>query len=474
MQTLPDLKQLSHEQKDELIILLKKQVDLLQQEVAELKRRLGLDSRNSSKPPSGDGLKKPAPKSLRKAGRKRPGGQKGHPGTTLSQTSNPDHVELHAPPAQCDVCQRRLPSADADDVAEIRQVFDLPLVRMEVTEHRALQAYCQCGKLHRGEFPQQVTSNVQYGPGAKAAMVYLNHHQMLPVQRTASLMDDFFGLPVSQATVISACQEARMRVQPTVDAIAEAMIQAPVLHADESGLRVQKRLYWLHVLATPLLTWMGRHERRGMEAFEAFAILPRFNGTLVHDGWAPYRRLDCSHGLCNAHHLRELTCVFEQYDGQAWAGDMIRLLGRASHEHNRAMKKAPARNDSPAQRQRKIKRWRARYDRILDLAEAANPPSPGIGQGKPYNLVRRLREYADDVWRFMSEPGVPFTNNVAEQAVRMPKVKQKISGCFRTPEGADTFCVIRSYLATLHKQGQNLLDALSETFRGNPVQPRWC
>ena len=487
MQTLPDLKQLSHAQKDELIVLLWAQVQsltvqvvALQKEIAELKRRLGLNSTNSSKPPSSDGPKKPKPKSLRKAGKKRSGGQPGHPGATLNAVPDPDHIELHAPPEQCDVCQRRLPRVDAHDVAETRQVFDLPPVRMEVTEHRVLQTQCRCGKLHRGQFPAHVTANVQYGPLALAAMVYLNQQHMLPVQRTTHLLTDFLGVPVTQATVIKACQEARERLQPTVNAIAEALLAAPVLHADESGLRVNKKLHWLHVLATPTLTWMRRHNKRGRAAFVDFDILPHFEGTLIHDGWAPYRSLECKHGLCNAHHLRELTYVFEEYDNQAWAGDMIKLLTRANHANNLALKNNPARDVTSTHHQRELKRWRAKYNAILRKGVAANPPSlitPGargrIGQSKPHNLLRRLREHMDDVWRFMSEPGVPFTNNVAEQAVRMPKVKQKVSGCFRTTDGADTFCVIRSYLATLHKQGQNLFNALTETFRGCPVQPRW-
>lgn len=487
MQPIPDLTQRSHAQKDELIVSLWAQVQsqavqvvALQKENAELKRRLDLNSTNSSKPPSGDGLKKPKPKSLRKAGKKRSGGQQGHPGATLNAVPDPDHIEIHAPLAQCDVCQRRLPQADENDVADTRQVFDLPPVRMEVTEHRVLQTRCRCGKLHRGQFPAHVTANVQYGPLALAAMVYLNQHHMLPVQRTTHLLADFFGVPVTQATVIKACQEARERLQPTVDAIAEALLAAPVLHAGESGLRVNKKLHWLHVLATPALTWMGRHNKRGSDAFVAFDILPHFNGTLIHDGWAPYRSLDGKHGLCNAHHLRELTYVFEEYDNQAWAGDMIKLLTRASHANNLALKNNPDRDHTSTHHQRELKRWRAKYTALLRKGEAANPSSPIIpgtrgrtGQSKPHNLLRRLREHIDDVWRFMSEPGVPFTSNVAEQAVRMPKVKQKVSGCFRTTGGADTFCVIRSCLATLHKQCQNLLHALTETFRGHPVQPCW-
>lgn len=486
MQELSDLKHLSEAQKDELIVLLwaqartlTAQVVVLQTQVEQLQGRLALNSKNSSKPPSSDGLNKPKPKSLRKAGQRPTGGQKGHPGTTLCQVAEPDHVVLHAPPPECDHCRCNLGNAT---VGEVRQVFDLPPLRLEVTEHRVLQVRCTCGKMHRGEFPRHVSASVQYGAAALATMVHLNQHHMLPVQRTASLMGELFSMPVSQATVLKACEDAQARLLPTVGVIAQALLAAPVVHADETGLRVNKTLHWMHVLATETLTWVGRHAKRGKVAFDELGILPRFKGTLIHDGWVPYRALNCTHGLCNAHHLRELTYVFEELK-QAWAGDMIELLTCANHidnifcAHDQAEPPLPDYN--AAQYLHEVARLRHRYDEILELGEAANPRAPASGkrgrtkQSKPANLLQRLREHADDVWRFMTDPAVPFTNNLAEQAVRMPKVKQKISGCFRTPDGADTFCVIRSYLATMHKQGAPLLDALTKTFLGSPIQPRW-
>lgn len=219
-----------------------------------------------------------------------------------------------------------------------------------------------------------------------------------------------------------------------------------------------------------MLTWVGCHAKRGKEAFDAFAILPNFLGTLIHDGWKPYRELLCKHGLCNAHHLRELTYVFEEL-GQAWAGRMIDLLVAACHEVNELGGPLPA---------RRIASFRARYAKILAEGEALNPLAPKSGkrgrtrQSKAANLLLRLRNYADDVWRFATDHNVPFTNNIAEQAVRMPKVKQKVSGCFRTKNGADTFCTLRSYLATMHKQGANLFHALTMTFQGDPPQPRFA
>ncbi len=470
MDKFPDLEKLSVAEKDQLIRELwplVAQVTALQLKVGELDARLAINSRNSSKPPSSDGLSKPKPKSLRKRGERPTGGQKGHKGHSLKKVAEPDHIVLHSPPSHCDVCQRPLPEAS---VAESRQVFDLPPLRFEVTEHQVLATQCTCGKICRGEFPSGIISPVQYGPAAMAAAVHLTHHHMMPVRRTAALMGDFFGLPMADATVLAASEEASKLVQPTVDLIGAAIQVAEIVHADETGLRVAGALNWMHVLATAMLTWVGCHAKRGREAFDAFAILPNFLGTLIHDGWKPYRELLCKHGLCNAHHLRELTYVFEEL-GQAWAGHMIGLLVAACHEVGELGGPLPA---------QRIASFRARYEMLLADGETVNPLVPKSGkrgrtrQSKAANLLLRLRNYADDVWRFATDHNVPFTNNLAEQAVRMPKVKQKISGGFRTKNGADTFCTLRSYLATMHKQDANLFHALTLTFQGLPPQPRFA
>jgi transposase len=472
MKSLPDLDRLSVAEKDALIRAQFAQIQVLVAEVAaltakvaELEGRLVLTSRNSSKPPSSEGYGKPKPKSLRRPGKNPPGGQKGHEGHTLKKAESPDHIVLHAPRA---ICECGLPLSEAT-VVEARQVFDLPSLHYEVTEHRVLAACCACGKRHRGEFPEGVNAPVQYGPGLKAAAVHLTQHHMLPAQRTADLMGDLFDLPLSDATVLAAVEEAGERLEPTVTAIGQAISAAPIAHADETGLRVNGKLHWLHVLATGLLTWMGIHPNRGKKAFDAFGVLTSFVGTLIHDGWQPYRDLVCMHALCNAHHLRELTYVFEEM-GQTWANRLIELLLAACQEVTAA--------GAPLAPER-IAHFRSLYREIIAEGEAANPRAPPSGkrgrtrQSKAVNLLHRLRTYADDVLRFMTDPGVPFTNNLAEQAVRMPKVKQKVSGCFRTVTGAQSFCIIRSYLDTLRKQGANLFHALTQTFQGNVPQPRF-
>jgi transposase len=474
MKELPDLDRLSHADKDDLIRALfaqvqalTKQVETLTARVMELEGRLAKNSRNSSKPPSSDGLNRPKPKSLRKAGANPTGGQKGHPGHTLKRVAQPDRIEPHAPADHCDLCGQPLENAV---IVETRQVFDIPPLRHEVTEHRVLETVCACGKVHRGTFPTGVTAPVQYGPRLKAAVVQLTHHHMMPVSRTGDLLGDLFGLPLSDATVLAINEEARARLAPTVASIGAAFKTSPVAHADETGMNVAGKLYWLHVLATNWLTWIGCHPNRGRQAFDAFGILGEFIGTLIHDGWKPYRDLLCTHALCNAHHLRELTYVFEEM-GQAWAHRLIDLLLAACREVDQA---------GGVLEPERIAFHRQAYDTILTEGEAANPRAPPSGkrgrtkQSKALNLLDRLRLYADDVWRFASDHHVPFSNNTAEQAVRMPKVKQKISGGFRTQAGLETFCTIRSYLATLHKQRANLFHALTLTFQGAVPQPRFA
>jgi len=473
MDELPDLDRLSVAAKDDLIRALfaqvkalTAQVEALTAKVADLEGRLAKNSRNSSKPPSSDGLR-PKPKSQRKAKQNPTGGQKGHAGHTLKKVAEVDHIETHAPPSHCEACHR--PLIDAV-VVETRQVFDIPLLHHETTEHQVLEAQCACGKRHRGEFPAEVTAPVQYGPRIKAAVVHLTHHHMMPVARTSDLTGDLFGLPLADATILAINEEARALLAPTVAAMGETLKAVPIAHADETGMRVAGKIHWLHVLATTTLTWIGAHVNRGRKAFDAFGILTTFTGTLIHDGWKSYRDLACVHGLCNAHHLRELTYVFEEME-QSWAKRLIDLLLAAHHEV------AAAGGPLTADR---IAHYRSAHARILAAGEAANPRAPPSGkrgrtrQSKALNLIDRLRVHADDVWRFMTDHNVPFSNNIAEQAVRMPKVKQKISGGFRTQTGLKTFCTIRSYLATLHKQGANLFHALTLTFQGAPPQPRFA
>ena len=489
MQNLPDLSQLSHAQKDDLIRMLwplQQQVQelmaqmlVMQERIKYLEGRLALNSKNSSKPPSSDGLAKPAPKSQRAAGEKPNGGQKGHSGNTLRQSTHVDETIIHPGATHCTVCHLEL---HAHAIAETRQVFELPKLAMRVVAHQQMRATCTCGAIHLGAWPAGVNAPAQYGASVKAMAVHLNQYHLVPLARTAALMQDCYGASLSQASIQSFAQEAGAALKPTVDAIAQAVQNCAVVNADESGIRIQGKLHWLHCAVTQTLTWLAPHAKRGAQAFEALGLLQGVKGVLVHDGLISYKGLDCTHSLCNAHHIRELVYVHEQQNEKiwdCWAQEMIDLLLQALKEVDLAKQAG-----GPLSQARQA--WfEDQWSILLERGESSNPLNQRTGtsqdaalgtrgrlkQSKAANLLKRLREHRQDVWRFMTHDGVPFTNNLAEQALRMAKVKQKISGCFRTQHGADTFFTIRSYLATMHKQKANLFDCLVSVFNRQAIQP---
>lgn len=472
MQSLPELSQLSHAQKDELILALWQLVGSLEARVQALEGRLALNSTNSSKPPSSDGLNKPAPKSLRQRGQRPSGGQRGHSGSALRQSAHIDHVVLHHSAPECTHCHAVLLDHEA---IEQRQVFELPVLRAQVTQHRLMRSTCRCGAVHLGAFPTGINAPAQYGPRARAFAAYLNQHHLVPLERTTQVMRDAFGLEMSQASVQAFGQQAASALSATVQAIGLAVQAAPIVHADESGIRVRGKLQWLHCLVTPTLSWLSHHGKRGAQAFEALGLLAGVRATLVHDGLMGYKTLECTHSLCNAHHLRELVFVHERCDEKIWdnwAQEMIDVLLQAKAE--------VAQNNGPLPHERQ--QWyEQQWEALLVRGERFNPAHQHTGaptgkrgrqaQSKAFNLLARLRKYRHDVWRFMTDKDVPFTNNLAEQALRMAKVKQKISGGFRTEEGATTFFTIRSYLATMNKQGADLMSCLLSAFNGQPIQP---
>ncbi|WP_089159943.1 IS66 family transposase [Caballeronia sordidicola] len=305
----------------------------------------------------------------------------------------------------------------------------------------------------------------------RALGVHLTQGQLLPFARAAQLIEDLHGIAVSPGTLVSWVGEARSALDGTAILIADHLIKAPLLHADESGLRVASKLHWLHVAASETHTWYGVHARRGMEAMQAHGILPKRLGVLVHDCWAPYWQLDCIHALCNAHLLRELVYV-QEATGQVWPQRMKDFLLNANDLCQTARDKRITLSTED------IAAFGSHYYAILCEGERLNPevakPAGKRGRAKQsiaFNLLRRLRQHADAVLLFIRDPAVPFTNNLGERAVRMPKVKQKISGCFRTLDGAENFCVIRSCLDTLRKQGHGMLDVLRRAFADDPIQP---
>lgn len=472
MTSLPKLSEMSSEEKDALILWLFERVQ-------ELERRLALNSRNSSKPPSSDGYRKPAPKSQRPTGQRNSGGQAGHPGHTLRQSQHVDQIIVHGTANHCRACHSPLAQGQ---IIDKRQVFELPAVKAHIIEHQLMRSTCSCGQVHTGVWPQDIKAPVQYGPRAKALVVHLNQHHLVPIARTSALMQDIFGMAISQASIASFAAQAAHTMRPTVAAIGQAVQSAPVMHADETGIRVRKTLQWLHCAVTGGLTWLACHSKRGREAFEALGILAGVRGVMVHDGLAGYRQFDCLHSLCNAHHIRELVAVHEQGEHiwDDWPVQMIQLLVQAKNEV--LEKAAPL----AAERQAWFEQC---WDDLLARGERLNPQSEqllgkdstgkGSGAGrrknsKAANLLKRLRQHRADVWRFMTHPDVPFTNNLAEQALRMSKIKQRVSGCFRSEDGADHFFAIRSYLATMHKQKQCLFDCLVSVFEGRTIQPSFA
>ena len=447
-------------------------LEVSEQRVQELEDQLAKNSRNSSKPPSSDGLKKPKPKSLRKKGQRKSGGQPGHQGHTLKPVDEPDHTTVHRV-QECAACQRSLADHEPDRV-EHRQVHDLPPLRLVVTEHQAEIKLCPCGHMNKAAFPAGVGAPVQYGPRVRAAAVYLNNYQFLPYKRTCELFDDLFGCPISEGTLANIIADCHHRLEDPVALIKQQITQAPVVHFDETGSRVESTLWWLHTSSTVNATYYHIHRKRGSEALDAIDILPHFTGRAVHDFWKPYYRYLCLQALCNAHHLRELIFVHERYD-QPWAASMIDCLLDIKATIERT---APTTDCLSAQQ---IEAFEARYQQILDQGYAQNPlpPLPAGApkkrgrrkKTKPRNLLERLDQHRQEVLAFMYDLAVPFTNNLAEGDIRMMKVQQKISGTFRTDEGANAFCRIRSYISTARKNAVGAIDALAGVFTDTPFVP---
>ena len=433
--------------------------------IAELERQLGLNSANSGKPPSSDGLKKKPSRvsSLRERSGKKPGGQPGHPGKTLSRTETPDVTVDHFP-STCDGCSAALSAATANGHTS-RQVVDLPEPQpLIVTEHRAHECLClDCGTQTRAAFPAGVSAPVQYGARITAFVLYLLHYQLLPEKRLAALMADLFGVRLVTATIASMSRSCAARLQDFAAAVRDHVAAAPVKHLDETGFRIGGKTQWLHIASTIWLTFYRISPKRG-------SLPEGLMGIIVHDHWKPYYTLTgVLHALCNAHHLRELRALIE-IEKEDWARKMQHLLRRACHAANLARERGVAL--SP----RLIGLFERRYDAILVAGLAFHEAQPTLisaavkahRRGRQprrvgHNLLLRLSTRKPDVLRFLSDPTVPFTNNLAEQDARMMKLRQKISGGFRSADGAADFATIRSVLSTARKQGWNLLQTLTAT-----------
>jgi transposase len=444
----------------------------LRERVQTLEEQLAKDSHNSHKPPSSDGLAKPKPKSLRPPSQRPTGGQPGHPGHTLRMVAKPDRTVRHAV-ERCKDCGRSLAQQSPERI-ERRQVFDLPEPKLEVTEHQAEVKTCPCGCVNRAAFPPEAAAPVQYGPHVKSVGVYLAEYQLLPFDRLAEIMRDLFACDsFSEGTLANFKADCARRLAPVEAAIRDLATAAPVAGFDETGVRATGSLHWLHTVSTRLLTWYYAHKRRGGEAMDAAGILANYRGCAVHDFWKSYFDYDCDHALCNGHLLRELVFLWEEQD-QQWAKDMIdHLLGIKAAV---ATARAAGLTALPQPDQ---ERFRHDYERIVAAGYAQNPVAPPHGrqrrgrrkQSKARNLLDRFRDHPGEILAFMRDFAIPFDNNQSERDLRMMKLRQKISGTFRSFEALVTFCRIRGYVSTARKNGLSVLDALRRVFLGNPFVP---
>jgi transposase len=442
--------------------------------IKQLEGQAAKDSHNSSKPPSTDGFKEPRRKtaSLREKSGKPRGGQPGHRGNTLRMVQQPDRV-VRLSPERCEHCQQDLAQASLCRTERV-QMFDVPSLGLQVTEYQVEVKACPCCQTEtRPALPEGLTlASAQYGPNVKTLAVYLACVHLLPLARVCQILADLFGTTFSEASVLAACQHSASALSPVLVRIKTALQSSRVIHNDETGFRVIHKRWWLHVAATCWLTLYLAHPKRGKEATEAMGILPQFAGTSVHDSLASYLHYRCLHALCGVHYLRELTFIFEQFE-QGWAKEMKALLLSIKACVQRAREQGLT--SLPQASKQDFER---RYRELVQAGMAANPPPqklPGK-RGAPkkseaLNLLIRLQQYQDLILRFMHDFEVPFDNNQAESDLRMMKLRQKISGCFRTEAGVAIFCALRSYLSTMHKQGVHLLTALRSAMVGSPLLP---
>ena len=453
--TVPDIQTL-------LVIIERqaKEIEYLKARVAELEKRLNKNSSNSSKPPSSDGLKKPARTgSLRENGKKLSGGQKGHKGETLKQVTHPDKIVLHVLES-CPDCGSSMQNQPVLDKVK-RQVFDIPVPKLEVTEHQGESKYCVCcGKIVVSLFPEAVNSPTQYGNIIRSWSVYYQNQHFIPEDRLKQLFMDMYGVSLATSTLASFNDRAFKKLAEFEALTLTICKEAAVKHLDETGFRVEGKTQWMHTLSTPMFTYYHVSPKRK-------SLLEGLQGTVVHDHWRPYYQLpDVKHALCNQHHLRELKALIE-HDKEKWASqmsDFLRMALRCRHRYG----------EHPIPKHQ-LERLEKIYDHIVEAGiiwhESLAPLPFQKKRGKlkrrtGHNLLLRLKNYREDVLRFLHDPLVPFTNNDAERDLRMVKCKQKVSGGFRTLYGAQQFARIRGFINTARKQGWNILASIKNIYDG--------
>lgn len=439
------------------------EIQRLKAENVELRRRLEMNSQNSHKPPSSDGYrKKSVQPAFPKTDKRAPGGKTGHKGKTLRQVEKPDKVDLHLP-KECAVCGRTITAEEKHTVVGKRQVFDLPEPRLEVWEHQLGRIEC-CGQVQCGKYPEYVTANVQYGPGVRALATKLSVEHRMPLEQISTLFTDLYHYELNSETIETALEQAHHLTAPLEASLIKQLKQAEVAHFDETGLRVAGKLHWLHTAGNALYTHLFVHAKRGKKALlSESSVLKDFTGHAIHDCWAAYFEFSrAKHGLCNAHLVRELHALVEEKSqwAEAMRTFLLDLHGELQHY---------ALSGQAAEMARQ------RYRQILLRADQEEPPPQmKAGKGRPKNslgrnLLRRLQQHEDAVLAFALVEGVPFTNNLAERDLRPTKVKQKVSGCFRTVQGAEVYARLQAIISTCRKQGRNSFSTLRDIFAYQPV-----
>ena len=445
----------------------------LTERVNKLEEQLKKDSHNSHKPPSSDGLKKRLPKPKPSKGeKKRPvGGQEGHQGNTLALVDNPTETVRYES-ERCGGCSLDLRDIEGE-VRQRRQVIDIPEPKIIITEHQAVSKVCpSCGVVNQGSIPSELKGQVQYGAKLRALVSYLMVYQLLPYQRTQELLSTLYRLTISTGTLNRMLEDGYELLEEAESQIQAAITQAEVIHVDETGHRVGSKIWWLHVASTPQWTFYYSHPARGQRAHQEGAILPEFKGAAVHDFYHAYLSYECDHALCNAHLLRDLQAVLDTDATQCWAKRLSQLLVLSHRLKQRAMEKGETALPVVI-----LTRLEKLYDNIVANAHALHPkppPSPKRGrtkQTKTRNLIDRLLTFKLNILRFIFDFKVPFDNNLAERDLRMVKVQQKISHCFRSQGGAALFCRLRGYISTLLKQGYELFPILTSVFQGDVFIP---
>lgn len=436
----------------------------------ELEAKQNKNSNNSSKPPSTNNNKKPL-NSRKKTGRSS-GGQVGHDGKTLLKIDNPDNI-IDIRKESCN-CGCNL--SNIEGKIQTRQVFDLPQIYINVTEYKTHEVVCpDCKEVHITEFPAAINQPVQYGDNLQALMVYLSNYQLVPLARTTEIIKNLTGKNISQGTIVNANKRLYDSLESFEETLKQRLKEAEVLHTDESGLRSKGKLNWVHVASTNLATHYGIHKKRGAIATNEIGILQEFEGTMVHDHWKPYYTFtNCTHAECNAHNIRTLKGIHENFH-HIWAMNMGSLLIEIKREVDSLKCKG-----ATSMAESDIKAYDKRYKNIIAQGkeEDAEKCLVRISKktGKPVKsdalrLLQKLEEYDVETLSFMYDFNIPFDNNQAERDIRMVKLRQKISGCFRSDDGGSFFCRIRSYISTCNKNGQDIMESLKNAIKGEPFIP---